>query len=349
MNTAEIKQDIADLKKAINSPATPEDKKKLFEEKVKELEAKLKSSQKKSDDDFYKSISKKTSESSKLSKEKNEPTTPKTKGKIALKKITIHWAEGDNSKYPKFPQTYTSWSEANNRAIRPVFADIIQSGGEGYNKVKFTVEWEDGENYEGRLDVSKKEDNPTTTNNVIGKHIKDFLNWIIKNESTNNVTDSEVKEAKDVLENYDLGVMLNLKSTSKSKVEKDMPKVSPKPQPTETPTPKPTPKPTPESNPEPKPTRKKSVPLKKSEIKDLEYDCDDLIEKEKKRKAKAKERAKLPKKSPATKNKEKLENVFDNIKERTSDGEVSKAELLKLINECKELLNMLQEKYNKMK
>ena len=329
MNKSEIKQDIADLKKAISSPATPEDKKKLFEAKVKELEEKLKSSEKKDDEDFYTAVSKKTGATSKITKSKIEPVAKKPSGKIALKEIVIHWAEGDNSKYPKFPQKYTSWSEANDRAIRPVYADYLESGGEGYNKVKYTVYWQDGEDYQGRLDVSKNEDNPTTTRNVIGKAIVDYLTWGISNEKST-WGESEKKEAKEFLANYDLGTQTKeTKAKPKKEYKADpIPKAEPKA--------------------EPKVERKKSVPLKKSEVKDLEYDCDELIEKEKKRKANAKKRASMPKKSPATKNKEKLEGVLDNVKERADKGDISKAELIKLIAECKALLKMLQDKLAKL-
>lgn len=95
--------------------------------------------------------------------------------------------------------------------------------------------------------------------------------------------------------------------------------------------------------------RKKSVPLKKSEVKDLEYDCDELIEKEKSRKAKAKERAKQPKKSEATKIKDRLGEIGDRIEDGAEDGDLTKPEILKLISECKSLLAMLQSQLAKMK
>ncbi len=56
----------------------------------------------------------------------------------------------------------------------------------------------------------------------------------------------------------------------------------------------------------------------------------------------------MPKKSPATKNKEKLEKVLDNVKERADKGDISKAELIMLIAECKALLKMLQDKLAKL-
>lgn len=119
--------------------------------------------------------------------------------KINVKEITIHWAEGDNQKYDKFPKTYSSYAEVN-KALIPIYEDFAEIG-EGYNKVKFTLMFEDGENYEGRLYVSEKYDNPTKSDNVIGEHIKDFLNNIIKN----NENDKEDRtNANNFINNYQL-------------------------------------------------------------------------------------------------------------------------------------------------
>jgi len=123
--------------------------------------------------------------------------------KIKLKEIKIHWAEGDNSKYDIFPQFYKTW-EAAHKAIIPIFNDFIKSGARGYNKVKFTAYFEDGDSYEGRLDVSDKEDNPTSTTNVIGNHINDFLMYQMSEKSQ--TSEAVKKEAKDYLDTYDLGL-----------------------------------------------------------------------------------------------------------------------------------------------
>jgi hypothetical protein len=97
-------------------------------------------------------------------------------------------------------------------------------------------------------------------------------------------------------------------------------------------------------------SKKKGVPLPKDKQSiDDEYDCDELYEKEKQRRAKAKERASKPKKTDATKNKEKLEKVFENVKERAMEEDVSKSELEKLISSTEALLKMLKDKLAKMK
>jgi hypothetical protein len=95
--------------------------------------------------------------------------------------------------------------------------------------------------------------------------------------------------------------------------------------------------------------RKKSVPVAKKDQSNFDYDCDELIEKEKKRRAKAKERAKLPKKSPLTKNKEKIDRVLEDIETRSDKGKLTKDELMKLIAECKALLKTLETTLSKMK
>jgi len=90
--------------------------------------------------------------------------------------------------------------------------------------------------------------------------------------------------------------------------------------------------------------KKKSVPVPKADQDKPDYDCDDLIAKAEARRLKAKERAKAPDKTEATKNKEKLEKVFDNVKERAENEDISKAELQKLIEKAEALLKMLKSK-----
>ena len=95
--------------------------------------------------------------------------------------------------------------------------------------------------------------------------------------------------------------------------------------------------------------KKKAVPLPKDKQLVDGYDCDELVRKIKERKAKAKERAKLPKKTEATKNKNKIESVFDNVKERADDKDISKAEIEKLIKETETLLTLLKSKLSALK
>lgn len=106
-----------------------------------------------------------------------------------------------------------------------------------------------------------------------------------------------------------------------------------------------TPKPKPTS---PAPEMKKSVPQPKAKEEKYAEDEDDycakVIAQAKERRRKAKENANKPQKSPATRNKEKLEKVFDNVKERSENESITKAELEKLIRETEVLLKMLKKK-----
>ena len=104
------------------------------------------------------------------------------KQKIEVKEILIHWAEGSTDKYDKFPKAYASF-EAVNKALIPVYEDSREFDG-GYNKVKFTATFQDGDIWEGRLYICEKEDNPMRTGNVIGEHIHNYLTHLAKNESS---------------------------------------------------------------------------------------------------------------------------------------------------------------------
>ena len=126
----------------------------------------------------------------------------KPAGKVKVDRITIQWAEGDNSKYDKFPKSYTSFAAAN-KAVIPVYKDVVKNNG-GYNKVKFVIYYKDGETYEGRLDVSPKEDNPTTTTNVFGLHIRDFAKFVNSPKGGYTFTDKDKKEINDFIKNYEL-------------------------------------------------------------------------------------------------------------------------------------------------
>lgn len=104
----------------------------------------------------------------------------------------------------------------------------------------------------------------------------------------------------------------------------------------------------------PKATTKESKAPTKAEPKKATntggYDCDDLIAKEtekaKKRKENASKKANEPKKTEATKNKERIEKVADavetNLEKRIAKGQVSKSELTKLIAEAESFLSMLK-------
>lgn len=119
------------------------------------------------------------------------------KVKIKVKEIRLFSAEGKVSGYG-FPKVVNTYSEAND-AVMPVYEDAIESS--YANKCRFTVTFEDGETYDGDLYVGEKYDNPTK-GNVIGKHIKDYLEREI---NENRQSEETKKEIIEFLEKYDLG------------------------------------------------------------------------------------------------------------------------------------------------
>jgi hypothetical protein len=93
---------------------------------------------------------------------------------------------------------------------------------------------------------------------------------------------------------------------------------------------------------------KKSVPVSRASTKYAEDEdgyCDKVIAQAKERRAKAKARSQEPQKTEGTKNKEKIEKVVENVKERAKADDISKSELWKLIQETEQLLNLLKKSY----
>lgn len=84
---------------------------------------------------------------------------------IQMKQIKIVWHEGTGD-FDGF--TTNSWSEFN-ETLEQIAA---QHGSDyGYSKTKFELTWQDGEVYEGRLDVNTKSDKN------VGQHILEHLNF----------------------------------------------------------------------------------------------------------------------------------------------------------------------------
>jgi len=143
----------------------------------------------------------------------------KTAKKVKVKNIEILWAEGDNSKYDKFPKKYPTFKAVND-AVKPVYNDFMKDNElqGGYNKVKFVVTWEDNETYTGRLDVSEKEDKPT--GNVVGKHIQEWFDWQLKDDKTSAETKKEIKGYLNKYELKDTKMATAKKTTPKKTAKK---------------------------------------------------------------------------------------------------------------------------------
>ncbi len=121
------------------------------------------------------------------------------KEKIKVESITIHSSEGKADGYG-FPKTFSSYEDAN-KALIPVYEDSIESGGYS-NSANFTVNFEDGQKYEGTIFVSEKRSNPNK-GNAIGEHIKSYLDFEL---SSTRQDEESKKEIKEFLDAYDLGL-----------------------------------------------------------------------------------------------------------------------------------------------
>lgn len=325
MTLSQVKKDILSLEKALNSPAMAENMRSAFEAQL----AKLKEQQKvlQAEEKSKKGTSKKSTSKRPVSK-KEEPTKPEIEytkdGKIKMVSIELHSPEGSFDVVKTFPQTHKTWSGASD-ALLPVLKDLMKDGGGGYNKVNFKVIWSDRQGvYEGRLDISEKEDNPAKSGNVVGQHIYDYLHYLATHPDSKQ-TEERRKEILEDLEKYDLGAIVKPDKTPKNKQEpkatekKEEPK---KPAPTKT-------------------KKAKIVPLKPNAKGQLEYDCDELIEREKEKKRKRQERANAPQKTQATKNRDKIEAVLENVSERLDSEELTLPEVDKLIGITEKLMTKL--------
>lgn len=125
----------------------------------------------------------------------------KRSGKIGVSKVVIKWSEMGGVPDNK---TFTSIDQAN-QFLKRAFQREYGSRGEkfdgGYDKTKFMIYFEDGEEYEGRLDISLREDNPLKAN-LIQNHIKSFLNYYLTKDPTRTQKDRE--EIKQFLNTYKL-------------------------------------------------------------------------------------------------------------------------------------------------
>lgn len=149
--------------------------------------------------------------------EKESPKPEHQSGLIAPTKIIIEDVEG--GAWRSFPKTIhfkpgkvkEGYREANTELL--VVYSAWSSGGNdmGYDKASFTIHFEDGAVYNGRLDISRKTDNPTTTSNVIGEHVYEHLNYYINNPEATFISQKQKDELK-VWANYDFGVGKPLKT-----------------------------------------------------------------------------------------------------------------------------------------
>ena len=74
----------------------------------------------------------------------------------------------------------------------------------GYDKYRFSIEWEDGETYTGRYDLvhySRRTDEGTGKPDLVA-HIMGFIDWVINREDNRDDYESERQKALNFLDNY---------------------------------------------------------------------------------------------------------------------------------------------------
>ena len=129
----------------------------------------------------------------------------KANGKINMKKLVIVCSEGLIGENIEF----NSWNDFNSQLIELALEHDKDGYTGSYYKTKFQIHWEDGEVYEGRLDVNTMED----TN--VGLHVKQHLQFHTGECCPDHMTQEEydgylkfvecdVNEAKSYLEKYNI-------------------------------------------------------------------------------------------------------------------------------------------------
>ena len=96
--------------------------------------------------------------------------------KIAIEKIILNRAEGrlEGTLYPvDKPRTFYRFADAN-AMLRGIAREQARDGRTlGYDKVDFTIHWQDGETYSGRADVTADGDDTD-----LRRHVLDFLDYL---------------------------------------------------------------------------------------------------------------------------------------------------------------------------
>ncbi|NUP12972.1 MAG: hypothetical protein HOW73_43585 [Polyangiaceae bacterium] len=93
-----------------------------------------------------------------------QPVGPR---RVPVKSVTILWAEGDADYVARYPREFASFHAAD---LEVAFFRSAHRKDHCTFKVGFRVVWEDGEEYEGRLDVA-----PRTAQESIGVHMTRYL------------------------------------------------------------------------------------------------------------------------------------------------------------------------------
>ena len=310
MTQEEIKDTIKDLKDGLNSSFTPEQFKPRMEAKIKELEAQLTTASKPAP-----------------VKPKTETPAPKFKrnpfDKIvneAQKRSSAEFKAKQEREQKKEEKPLKSKSVTFSNGSQKISVDIISEDKDGTYRISKKVA-------KALLKSNRFNDDKWGQMCVTDDPNDDMPNWVFIEDTKDEDEYSVLDDGKYIF----LAVSRSIEIVGTNQ-------------------PSPASKIAPASKKEtPPPEKKKSVPQPKAKEDKYPEDEDDycakVIAQAKERRKKAKERAKLPQKTEGTKNKEKIEKVLDNVKERAKVDDISQAELWKLIKETEQLLNLLNKTY----
>lgn len=106
--------------------------------------------------------------------------------------IIIHWAEGvqiyeTEAKFGSFKSAHD--------AICKIYETNVEGLDLGYIKLKFSIVYPDGKTYEGRLDMSPSEDDPTKTDNILKTHCMEYIEWMVENNHDKYIDETVYNEA----------------------------------------------------------------------------------------------------------------------------------------------------------
>jgi len=97
------------------------------------------------------------------------------KGKIPIKSVVITNAEGNTKVVNKLIKRKFRTLESASEALKPLVKDTG-----GYNKVFFTIRFDDGETYTGRTDLNIYN---YKGKNHLKNHVNTFINNVLKEKS----------------------------------------------------------------------------------------------------------------------------------------------------------------------
>jgi len=97
------------------------------------------------------------------------------KGKIPIKSVVITDAEGNTKVVNKLTKRKFRTLESASEALKPLVEDT-----QGYNKVFFTIRFDDGETYTGRTDLNIYN---YKGKNHLRNHVNTFINNVLKEKS----------------------------------------------------------------------------------------------------------------------------------------------------------------------